>query len=238
MSIFDIIPIMTKVLIIRHADVEKPLNAKGQECMYPPESPITDKGRQQLSSLAERFADLNIATIYTSPYLRAVQSAEIIAEKAGGSKIITDNRLRDTDVENWMGEPLSLQQELMDRGFDIYNPPPNYPLRTKETREEVASRMQEAFKDIIKKHEGETIAIVSHGDSIRLLTYRLEHPEGEIPSMSFLSKERYLKRGEVLMLSADNESNIIETQLISNLEGILGKREEYNDTGLNAQEKK
>lgn len=45
--------------------------------------PLTAKGRQQASALADRLAENQIVVIYSSPILRAQETAQIIAQRLG-----------------------------------------------------------------------------------------------------------------------------------------------------------
>jgi probable phosphoglycerate mutase len=58
--------------------------------------PLTEKGRHQAHLLAERLASHKIAAIYTSPILRAQQTADILAHKLGAPVHLAD-ALREFD---------------------------------------------------------------------------------------------------------------------------------------------
>jgi len=58
--------------------------------------PLTDKGRQQAQTLAAELRPAGITAIYTSPLLRAVQTAEILSEALGVGFEVTD-ALREYD---------------------------------------------------------------------------------------------------------------------------------------------
>lgn len=217
---------MTKVYIIRHAEVEYPLNEQGERLMYPKETHISREGKDQIVNFAQLLKSKGVRfdRIETSEHTRAWETAEILVNILGAPEAVPNPAFNDSYVPGWIGVPLKKQQELMDRGEDIYQNPGS---SDQETKEQVAKRMVDGFYDLVKRNKGKTVAIVSHGDPIRLLMYRLEHPEGEIPSMSILSKEGYLKRGEAFCVELDNEGKIAKTEILSNLEGQIGEREKY-----------
>ena len=64
--------------------------------------PLTEKGRQQAQTLAAELQLAGIAAIYTSPLLRAVQTAEILSEALGVGFEITD-ALREYDCGSLEG---------------------------------------------------------------------------------------------------------------------------------------
>lgn len=217
---------MTKVYIIRHAEVEYPLDDQGKRLMYPPETRISQEGRDQFTRFARNLRDNGIMfdVIESGDYTRALETANILSQEMGGTPVVRNPTFTDSRVPGYIGLPIRLQQEIMDRGEDIYD----HPLTPdQETKEQIAKRMLEGFNDLVRRNDGKTVAILSHGDPIRLLKYRLEHPQGEIPSMSILSKEGYLKRGEAFCVILDNEGKLLETELLSNLEGARGEREKY-----------
>ncbi len=220
---------MITLYIFRHAEVQYPLDSQGRRVMYPATTELSEEGVQQLTSFAQFLKSENISfpKMITSHYIRAVQSAEIIGSILDVPVIIKDERLRDSDVGEWLGKRLSLQQEVMDKGYDIYSPPAGYP-QAAETREQVASRMKQVFDEAVQSAgDNESIALVSHGDPIRLLRFVLEHPNEQIPFMCQL-EEGYVKRGEALKIVLENKK-IVSMDIVSNLPTAIGEREVYTD---------
>ena len=58
---------------------------------------LTDKGRAQAASLADRLAGVQFATLYCSPTLRAVQMAQIVGRQLDLTPQVVD-ALRERDV--------------------------------------------------------------------------------------------------------------------------------------------
>lgn len=217
---------MTKVYIIRHAEAEYPLDDQGKRLMYPPEVHISQEGRDQFTRFARNLRDNGVVfdVIESGDYTRALETANILSREMGGTPVVINSTFTDSRIPGYIGLPMSLQQEIMDRGEDIYD----HPLTSdQETKEQIAKRMLEGFNDLVRRNDGKTVAILGHGDPIRLLMYRLEHPQDKIPSMGILSKEDYLKRGEAFCVITDNEGKLLKTELLSNLEGVRGEREKY-----------
>jgi len=73
--------------------------------------PLTEKGVAQAQALAEQLAGLPVAQIYTSPVLRARQTAQILAERLGLPVEVTE-ALREIDVGIYEGttDPAGWQQ--------------------------------------------------------------------------------------------------------------------------------
>lgn len=59
--------------------------------------PLTARGIEQVQTLANTLAGHSFAAIYTSPIPRAVQSAQLLAQKLGGKPILAD-ALREPDM--------------------------------------------------------------------------------------------------------------------------------------------
>lgn len=218
----------THVYVIRHAEVVYSYNEKQERLMYRPEVHISNEGKEQITKFAQQLKNCGIVfdKIETSPLTRAIESARIVSDIVGLQKPSINEAFSDSYIPGWFDVPLSEQQKLMDRGEDIYLNPRS---DDQEKYDDIANRMFMGFKDLVKRNKGKTIAIISHGDPIRLLLYRLKCPEGEIPNMSILSKQGYLKRGEAFHIVVDDEDNILKSELVVGREGIPGKREIYKD---------
>src|SRR3989344_3034002 len=224
---------MTTVYIIRHAEIVYPLDEQGRKLMYPSETPISQDGRDQFTGFARSLKDNGVVldVIASSSLTRTLETADILSREMGGIPVVKNESFTDSHVPGYMGIPLSVQQDIMDRGEDIYMHPRS---PDQEIKEQIIRRMLAGFNDLVRKNEGKTVAIIGTGDPIRLLMYGLEQPQEEyhekdIPSMSILSKEGYLKRGEAFKVTI-YEGKILETELLSNLKGAKGVRELYIDS--------
>jgi phosphohistidine phosphatase len=76
--------------LLRHADAGDPMAWDGPDAARP----LSDKGRKQARRLGEHLAGLGYRpdAVFTSPKLRAAETAEIIA-KLVGAKVRVDDRL-------------------------------------------------------------------------------------------------------------------------------------------------
>jgi probable phosphoglycerate mutase len=129
---------------------------------------LTGLGRDQAEIAAETLQQkLNGVTpvLYSSPLLRARQTAEIIAEKLHLHEPNFDPRLRERyfgvfdggkATKNYENAWLADQLELM------YDP-------SIDTPEKIAHRLTTLINDLEAKYQNETIILVSHGDPIQVL---------------------------------------------------------------------
>lgn len=85
-------------IVMRHGEAMH--NVPGQEKYDSggdPENHLTENGKNQVRESAEKLKDKNIDIIFCSPFLRARETADLVAEVIGSdkSKIIYDDRLRE-----------------------------------------------------------------------------------------------------------------------------------------------
>ncbi|MDD4409746.1 MAG: histidine phosphatase family protein [Candidatus Pacebacteria bacterium] len=81
---------MAKIYIIRHGqDADNSSGIlNGHRDMQ-----LTDLGRQQAGEMAKKLKDANIQVIYTSPLIRASETASIISRMININKVVTCNQL-------------------------------------------------------------------------------------------------------------------------------------------------
>jgi probable phosphoglycerate mutase len=133
---------------------------------------LTIEGEVQSRRLAEFLKDANITDFYTSPLLRARNTAEIIAQQINCT-ILEDKRLRDRNLGQAEGMTYSEVQkkfgQLLRRNrFDI-----DWKFPDGESNGDVYARAREFANSIISRRFGkmERIAIVSHPLVLNYLLY-------------------------------------------------------------------
>ncbi len=67
---------MKKLYLIRHGESQENID----KIYTAGKAPLTEKGKKQAEELAKRFEHINIDIVYTSPYKRAKQTAQIVAK--------------------------------------------------------------------------------------------------------------------------------------------------------------
>ena len=124
--------------------------------------PLNDTGRQQAGFAKAGLLDVELAAIYTSPLQRAVETAEIIR----GDReipIYPTEGLREMGIGEWEGLLVSEIDERYPGWYDIWRTAPTrIRLKGGEPYAETQKRAWKTFWDIVKKHEGQTVLIVSH----------------------------------------------------------------------------
>ena len=123
---------VTELWLVRHGD-----SYQGLTDVEDP--PLSTLGRDQARRLAERVRRLQPAAVYSSPYRRAMQTAEEITDD-----VRVDERLIEIALE--VGEDGSLD--------------------FKEDPLAAAERMRRVIDDIVRDHKGKRVVAVSHGAAI------------------------------------------------------------------------
>jgi broad specificity phosphatase PhoE len=185
----------TIVYLIRHSIPEYKI-IDGQRVMYGPDAPLAEEGRQKVGKLADDLIAKEgrpFDAIVSSPYKRAYETASLLAGRMGLAHVATERELRDTDSA-WPGTPIEELTEIVNSGRLFDDP------RTHETASEISDRMVKAFDQIVAAHKGQLIGIVSHGDPLRLLVYRLRHPDRELPSFAQVVQEMNFDMAQGLRL--------------------------------------
>ena len=183
---------ITKIILLRHGESEK--NVKHILDDTPNAFPLTHEGRRKAKEAAEFIKKAGgVDVIYTSPIRRAKETAEIVAKEVG-RKVEVDERFREVDSGRWDGKKdsdLTLERE---RGAYRSLPKEMY-YQTKrggtgESWEEVEKRMADGLSDILRKHTGETILIISHEGPIVYLLKAIDNLS-LADSDSYFRKERF-----------------------------------------------
>ena len=161
---------LTKIYFVRHCEAMGNLNRTFQGST---DNDITDFGEKQLEKLSERFSNIPLDKIYTSPLLRArktalaIQGARDIAIEALSGIVELNGGI----IENKpVAESFAKFPEYKDAWF---NHPEDFAPENGEAMRDAYKRIEKAFFELVEKHKGETIACASHGGIIRCLECRI-----------------------------------------------------------------
>jgi broad specificity phosphatase PhoE len=158
---------MTRIILTRHGQTLWNTEGRVQGSL---DSPLTEKGILQARSLAVRLRDEGIQHIYSSDSLRAIGTAEEIRCELGLDTLITDPALREFAFGEWEG---CIWQELRDANPDVFKIWDSEPhLVTTPGGENMGLVMERSWnflQQIIKSHPEETICVVTHGLTLKIL---------------------------------------------------------------------
>lgn len=141
---------MKTIFLVRHC------KAAGQA----PEAPLTDEGQKQAEQLVYFFKDEDIEAIYSSPFVRALDTIKPLSESIN-RRVITDERLAErvlsaAALEDWMSklEKTYLDMDLSYEGGESSN--------------EATARGMSVIHDIMSRPES-NVLIVTHGALMSLI---------------------------------------------------------------------
>lgn len=142
---------MKKIYFVRHSIRDKRIEDDRQ-------APLTQRGRELADQLSRYFQDKRIQSIYSSPYLRALETIQPTAESLQLA-IIKSEMLRERQ-SSWQAD---WQKHLQYLWTDFHCQFPN-----EESLAQVQKRMVTFFADPIRSNNNNMI-ICSHGTALSLL---------------------------------------------------------------------
>jgi probable phosphoglycerate mutase len=123
------------------------------------------KGELQAQRLADRFQDVALAAIYSSPMERALQTAEPLARKAK-LEVRESTALNEIEFGDWTGKTFDeLSGDEVWRRFNARRSVTTIP--GGESFLEVQNRIVKELNTIASRHGDARVAIVTHADVIR-----------------------------------------------------------------------
>lgn len=152
----------TTIYLIRHAEHEY----QGRILTGRMEGvPLSKEGQRQSERLADRFADVPIRAIYSSPLQRARETAVILANRLGIAIEIVPY-LTEFDVGAWTGLTFdALQGDPLWERFNMFRSGTRAP--GGESMLEVQSRVIYFLESLHKRHPDGEVCVISHGDVLR-----------------------------------------------------------------------
>lgn len=162
----------TKLLLLRHGQTEMSVDRRysGRG-----DVPLTDLGQRQAAAAAKRLAGMDgvrtgagAAPIVASPLTRTRQTAEAVAAATGGEPSYLDGLL-ETDFGAWEGLTFSEAAEKYAQlhrrwlGDSTVEPPEG------ESLDAAFRRVTAARDEILDRHAGSTVIVVSHVTPIKAL---------------------------------------------------------------------
>lgn len=146
----------TTLILVRHGAVHNP-----QTIYYGrrPRFHLSQTGLAQAQAAAHALRDLPVTAIYSSPLLRARQTAACVAQPDGTVRRIHLSRLL---LEVHTPYDGASQAQLERQNWNLYaHGLPGY-----EQPADVLERALRFIKQALRRHAGQTIAAVTHGDVI------------------------------------------------------------------------
>lgn len=197
----------TTVYLVRHGQVYNP-----NTIIYGrlPNFGLSDIGKKQIEETAAFLQDKHITVIFSSPLLRAQQTAKIICKKIGLAEIHTTEQISEVKT-SYQGKKFSSLDNLQS---EVYLKPLD---PSDETIEQIATRMKNFITEITTTYAGKNIVVCSHGDPIMILRVALEKRLLELNS--FKGGPHYIQHGEVYKILVDGNTITVSTIFKPNTTG-------------------
>jgi alpha-ribazole phosphatase/probable phosphoglycerate mutase len=157
---------MTAVWLIRHAEPDAAVHGR---CYGLLDASLSQAGREQAASLALRLAAEPFAAIYSSPRLRAIETAKAIATRHR-LDVVTAPGFRELHFGDFEGRTYSdiaathpeLYRQWMDTPTEVRFP-------NGESFAQMRVRVLDAHRALLARHGDQTVGIIAHGGVIRII---------------------------------------------------------------------
>lgn len=155
---------ITKIIFVRHGQSVK--NLIGLFTDEVNDFPLTRLGRKQAKEAGEFLKKENVDVVYSSPVLRAKETAEIISKQLGGIVVHDAPELIEVDSGSWDGKTIHDIKIKQERdAYLALSAEERYMAKRGGTGEswfEVEKRVRSLFEKILEEHKGKTVVLVSH----------------------------------------------------------------------------
>ena len=155
---------MTTLYLVRHSKPLKVNNEKNKDELQiqNEKSCLSVDGEQLAKQLSLKKEFNNIDSVFSSNYVRAIQTAKYISENNNlDINIMSSLGERKFGITSWDELPKNFERkQFLDE---------NYKIGTGENQKEVRERMYRTIMDIVKNNKDKTIVILSHATAISYL---------------------------------------------------------------------
>lgn len=199
---------MTTIYLIRHAEAEgnvfRRIHGQYDSC-------VTPNGRRQIAALAQRFAGIPVDAVYASDLKRTCLTATAIYRQKG-LPLHRDARFREVGLGPWEDTPFGELErrypaQLHAFSHDSYH----WYVEGAECFLQYAHRFLAGLNDVVRRHEGQSIAIFSHGMVLRGALIELFFPgqdEGVSHSENTAVTELHWENGSYELVSLNDASHL------------------------------
>ncbi|BAT05886.1 phosphoglycerate mutase-like protein 4 [Oryza sativa Japonica Group] len=212
----------TEVVVVRHGETAWNASRIIQGHL---DVELNEIGRQQAVAVARRLSnEAKPAAIYSSDLKRAAETAEIIAKACSLPNVVFDPALRERHIGDLQGlkyEDAGKEKPEAYRAFLSHKRNRQIP-GGGESLDQLSERCVSCLYNIVEKHQGERIILVSHGGTIREL-YRHASPmkplHGKIHNTSVSVILVSGATGRCIVKACGDISHLKETGVLENAFG-------------------
>lgn len=168
---------MTSLYLIRHGQTDWNIEGRYQGQADPP---LNQRGIKQANELWEELKDENLDLVYTSPLLRAKQTAVILTDRLS-IPLKEDPRLMEIHQGNWQTK---LRSEIQASYPDVFKAWETNPWEVTppggENLSQVQDRVKASVDDITKHNPDKKVGVVTHRIPIALIKVRFQNLDPDI----------------------------------------------------------
>jgi broad specificity phosphatase PhoE len=162
---------MAEIHIFRHGETEWNLEGRMQGFK---DSALTERGKSQAIDARGKIEFVDFDVAYCSTSSRAVDTTKLLLNGHQVPIHKLDN-LREINMGKWEGMRYDdVKQQYSLEHYDFWNNPGKFKAVEGESFYELASRSVEVVENIIKKHNGKKVLLVSHAALIKTLLTSLQ----------------------------------------------------------------
>jgi broad specificity phosphatase PhoE len=166
---------MTRALwLVRHGESRDAADRRrGEQADRPHDPPLTDHGRWQAARVGDRLRDrdADVDAVYSSPFLRAVETAHRVAERIDRPVFVDHGLSEHLSADRFDVAPSVMTPRVLAERFDTVDPShtsvlrPNYP----ESADEAGERTLRAVRRLATDAEGPPL-FVGHALTLTSVT--------------------------------------------------------------------
>ncbi|MFQ5921146.1 MAG: histidine phosphatase family protein, partial [Nitrososphaerales archaeon] len=158
---------MALVMLMRHGEAVNNVEhiLAGRELEFH----LTERGRMQVTEIAEKLKTIPLQAIYTSPITRTVETSKIVSEKVGLDYSV-DDRLIETDMGTLTGKSYGeVVGKYGNRIFQKFYEGDNDLQKEMgiESFSAIRSRVMNMLDYVAAKHPDENVLLVTHLDPVK-----------------------------------------------------------------------
>lgn len=154
---------VTTLLLVRHGETD--WNREGRWQGHS-DTRLNELGREQAARLAGELDGID--AIYSSDLARARETADVVGRRLG-LDVRVDQRLRERSFGAWEGKTgAEIEAEFRD-AHDRWRAGEGLGADNAEPFADFAARVQSFLEEVLVRHPEETVLVVAHGGSIRVI---------------------------------------------------------------------
>jgi broad specificity phosphatase PhoE len=155
--------VLTTVALVRHGETDWNRERRFQGHA---DVPLNEAGLAQARELAASLDGERFAAVYTSPLLRASQTAEILAARLGVAAR-EHASLKEVDVGSWSGFTVTEVEARFPDGFARWADWRTTGWEDGESYEQLSERVLSGVLEVAARHAGDRVLAVTHGGPMR-----------------------------------------------------------------------